>query len=942
MVTRLRLSINGVERPVVCDPEKDSLATVLRRMGLTGTKIGCGTGVCGACSVILDGDVVRTCNRKMKSIPEFSAITTIEGIGTPQHLHPLQQAWITYGGAQCGFCSPGFIVSAYGLLLKNPDPTREEVRAWFKGHRNICRCTGYKPLVDAVMAAARVVRGEATMAEITFDTTAHKDYYGTALPRPTALAKVCGLTDYGDDLKLKMPEGTVHLAVVLSEVHHARIIGIDTSEAEKMPGVLKVMTAKDVQGSNSLPVPQIHPRMKAHGILEFPVICGKKINRRGEVLALVAADNEEHARAAAKAVRQNLEILPRYMTYPEAVMPNAIRLQESLPNFYMEQPLYKGQDTAELFEQAPIVVEGSFYSSREPHLPIEPDTLQGYYDADGVLTIQCRAQALYDSRGEVSAATGQPKDKLRLILNPTGGSFGNTIASNTYALMATAVQNLGLPCTLTLSYEEFNHTTGKRGASFANARLACDQEGKIVAAEYDIALDHGAYTVVASIIFSNFISIAYHGYNVPNIKALARAGMSNNGFQTAYRGFGAPQIYTSTESLIDMAAEKAGIDAWEFRYKNLAKPGETTINSRPYLSYSIYPALMEKLKPVYDQYRAEAQAARLGGRHVGVGISLGGFLCTIGMHDAAEIALELNPDNSVTHYNTWQDMGQGGDIGTLTHTLKALAPLGLAPGQVKLVLNDTKTCPNTGMSAASRQHVMAGKATINAAGKLMDAMRKPDGSYRTHAEMVQDGLPTKYAGKVDQIGLSDPGLNPNTGEGEKNSEFMYAVNLAQVEVDVKTGRTKVLKYTTAADVGVIGNRLAVEGQGYGGLSHCIGFALSEDYNAENKHGNMAGCGVPTIDMIPDDFNLIFMETPRKNGPQGSAGCSENFQCSGHVAVLNAINNACGARVFALPATPDKVKAAYEKKQRGEDLTPPKYYLGTDFEEELELIKANPL
>jgi len=163
-----------------------------------------------------------------------------------------------------------------------------------------------------------------------------------------------------------------------------------------------------------------------------------------------------------------------------------------------------------------------------------------------------------------------------------------------------------------------------------------------------------------------------------------------------------------------------------------------------------------------------------------------------------------------------------------------------------------------------------------------------------------------------------------------------------VEVDVKTGRTKVLKYTTAADVGVIGNRLAVEGQGYGGLSHCIGFALSEDYNAENKHGNMAGCGVPTIDMIPDDFNLIFMETPRKNGPQGSAGCSENFQCSGHVAVLNAINNACGARVFALPATPDKVKAAYEKKQRGEDLTPPKYYLGTDFEEELELIKANPL
>ena len=171
---------------------------------------------------------------------------------------------------------------------------------------------------------------------------------------------------------------------------------------------------------------------------------------------------------------------------------------------------------------------------------------------------------------------------------------------------------------------------------------------------------------------------------------------------------------------------------------------------------------------------------------------------------------------------------------------------------------------------------------------------------------------------------------------------MYAVNVALVEVDVATGKTQVLRYTTAADVGIIGNKLAVDGQAYGGLSHSIGFALSEDYNAEKKHGNMAGCGVPTIDMIPDDFNIIYQETPRPHGPHGSAGCSENFQCSGHMAVINAINNACGARVYALPATPDKVKDAYERTQRGEDLTPPKYFLGTEFEEELDIIRANPM
>jgi aldehyde oxidoreductase len=246
-LARLSLMINGVERPVVCNPESDNLTAVLRRMGLTGTKMGCGTGVCGSCSVLLNGKVVRSCARKMKSIPEFSEIITIEGIGTPQHLHPLQQAWITYGSTQCGFCTPGFIVSAYGLLSENAAPTREEVREWFRRHQNICRCTGYKPLVDAVMAAAKVMRGEATMKDITYDFVGEKEIYGSRRPRPTALKKVCGLADYGDDVKLQMPQETAYLAVVVSEVPHAKIISIDTAEAEAMPGVYKVMTAKDVK-----------------------------------------------------------------------------------------------------------------------------------------------------------------------------------------------------------------------------------------------------------------------------------------------------------------------------------------------------------------------------------------------------------------------------------------------------------------------------------------------------------------------------------------------------------------------------------------------------------------------------------------------------------------------------------------------------------------------
>ncbi len=935
------MTINGVERPVICDLEKDSLAVVLRRMGLTGTKIGCGTGVCGACSLILNGKVVRSCSRKMKNVLEFSEITTIEGIGTPQHLHPLQQAWITYGGVQCGFCTPGFIVSSYALLLENKNPTRDDVRNWFQKHKNICRCTGYKPLVDAVMAAAKVMRGEATMEDITYDFAGEKEIYGSRHPRPAALAKVCGLSDFGDDIKLKMPHGTAHLAVVISEVHHANIVGIDTDEAEKMAGVYKVMTAKDVKGSNNMASPAVVPRQKGRGITDFPVIAGKKICRRGDVVALVAADTEEHAREAAKKVKQNLEILPAYMTFPEAVMPNAIQLYESLPNFYMVQPLLKGEDTAGLFEKAAYVAEGSFHSQHEPHLPIEPDVIQGYIGADGMLTLQCKSQALTINKMEVSHACGMPPENIRMIMNTAGGSFGYTTSSNTFALVATAVQNLERPCTLTLSYEEFNHMTGKRSATFSNARIACDDQGMIQAAEYDIALDHGAYAVVAGLIFGNLVSVGFHGYNIPNIKALARGGSSNHNFNTAYRGFGAPQIYTTTEALIDMIAEKAGIDPWEFRYKNAARPGDLNVNSRPYHDY-VYPDLLEKAKPIYDQYKAEAETAKATGKHVGVGISMGGFIITIGMFDAAEIALELNPDGTFTHFNTWEDVGQGGDIGALTHVVKALEPLGIKADKVRLVMNDSKTCPDTGLAAASRSHYMAGNATIDAANKLMDAMRKNDGTYRTYNEMVAEGIPTKYIGHYDQFNIGlPPGVHPNNGEGEKNPTYMYNVNVAQVEVDVNTGKTKVLRYTCVADVGVIGNRLAVEGQGYGGLSHSIGFALSEEYEALNKHGNMVGCGIPTIDAIPDDFNLIFVENPRPKGPHGSCGCSECFQSSNHMAVINAINNACGVRIYSLPATADKVKAGFAAKQRGEDLTPPKYFLGSEMEEELDIIKANP-
>ena len=213
-IKRLYLKINGVDRYVEFDPEKDTLSAVLRRFGLTSVKVGCGKGVCGSCSVILNGEVVRSCTKKMNTIQEFSEIITVEGIGTATHLHPLQEAWIAYGGAQCGFCTPGFIVSAYQLLKENIDPTREEVRDWFTKHRNICRCTGYKQIVDSVMLAAKCMRGEISVKDLETPEQAPGEQYGKPLLRPCNLARVCGVEDYGDDIEMKMPSGTLHAVMV--------------------------------------------------------------------------------------------------------------------------------------------------------------------------------------------------------------------------------------------------------------------------------------------------------------------------------------------------------------------------------------------------------------------------------------------------------------------------------------------------------------------------------------------------------------------------------------------------------------------------------------------------------------------------------------------------------------------------------------------------------
>lgn len=928
-------NINGVNRMAVYDPKKDTIVDVVRQLGLTGTKIGCGTGQCGACSMSINGELVRGCVKKAEKVPEFARIVTIEGIGTPNNLHPLQQAWITYGGVQCGFCSTGFIVSAYVLLNKNPSPTRQEVRDWFTKNRNICRCTGYKPLVDAVMAAAEVMRGEKTMEDITF----HSDerIYNTRQPKPTAVEKVTGLCDYGDDLTRKMPSGTLHLALVQPNSHHANILKINTANAEAYPGVVRVFTAKDVKGTNlaDTSAPN-HGHVSKHFTgMTRPIINGEKIFRYGDVVAVVAATTSEAAHAAAKLVEVELEELPVYHNVLEALQPDAIKIHPDGPdNLYDAYRISKGPKAKQIIDQASNVVEGSFHSSRQPHLVMEPDVLQGYIDDEGRVTVHCKGQGIFGTRNQISKALGLEPEQIRIIQNPTGGSFGYAMSPTPMGIVALCAMNLDAPVTMTLSYAEHQLLSGKRSPCYTNARMACDDDGKILAYEFNSMIDSGAYADKSKTLLYKMCHFWGYPYNIPSISGLSRSGLCNDSFGITFRGFGMPQVYTVGESIVDMMAEKIGMDPFEFRYKNVLREGDTIATNVKMQEYPMA-EMMDMIRPYYEEAKQRVKELSTATIKHGVGVACGGY-SSAGPKDTSEVALELNPDGSVTVYNTWEQVGQGGDIGSLVHAHEALRPLGLRPDQIRLNANDTAYCPNSGASAGSRQHYVTGHATIKAANLLMDAMRKEDGTFRTYDEMVAEGIPVKYVGKHIDPAERTQIVDDLVGVGSNVPEYNYLVMVAEVEVDTRTGKTKCVGARGVVNIGVVGNYLAVEGQGYGGFSHCVGFALTEDYtNFDKKYLSMAGCGVPTCNDVPDNMEYAFHITPRPLAPHGSIGCAECFQSCAHMAIINAINNAVGVRVYELPATPDKILAGLA----GRDLKPAPYDFGDNFEEQYDRMTA---
>jgi aldehyde oxidoreductase len=707
-----------------------------------------------------------------------------------------------------------------------------------------------------------------------------------------------------------MPANTLRLALVQAEASHANILSIDTSQAEKMPGVFKVLTHKDVKGKNRITGLITFSTNKGDG-WDRPILCDTKVYQYGDAIAIVCADTEAHAKAAAKKVKVELEELPAYMNAMDAMSDDAIEIHPGTPNIYFEQKIIKGEETAPIMDKAAYVVEDRFYTQRQPHMSIESDTGFAYFDNEGRLTIHSKSIGLVLHLLMIAPGIGLEPEKIRMVQNPAGGTFGYKFSPTMEALLGVACMATGRPVSLTYDYHQYMTYTGKRSPFFTSIKLAADSKGKLLAMESDWTVDHGPYSEFGDLLTLRGAQFIGAGYNIPNIRGIGRTVCTNHAWGAAFRGYGSPESMFASESLIDELADKMDIDPLEFRYQNVYRPGDTTPTGQPPEVYSM-PEMIEKLRPYYQEALERARRESTPETKKGVGVSIGIYGCGLDGVDGAEIEVELTKEG-VTVYANWHDHGQGADMGVLGTAHEALRPLGLDPKAIKLVMNDTAKTLNGGPAGGSRSQVMVGNAIKNGCENLIAAMRIKDNKYRTYDQMVAEGLPLRYKGSW--ASSMNTNCDPETAQGSPFAVYMYGIFMAEVEVDVESGKAKVTGITMVADVGKINNKLVVDGQIYGGLAQGVGLALTEDFEDLTIHSTLMGGGVPFANDVPDKIDIIYIETPRENGPFGAAGVGELPLTSPHAAIINAIKNATGARVRELPARPAKVLASLAAEEK---------------------------
>ncbi len=869
--------LNGSPRRVIVDPQKSLLKVIREDLKLTGTKDGCSAGHCGTCAVLMDGEVVLSCR-----VPVMKAqgkeITTIEGIGTLKNPHPLQLAFAKTGAIQCGFCTPGMIVRAKSILDKNLDPSRDEIKKALQPH--ICRCTGYQKIFEAIELAASYLRGKTKSIELKLT---GKEIIGQPVTRPDALEKATGATLYAADLTV---DGCAHIKVLRSPHHHAKIVHIDKKEAEAIPGVLTVLTAEDVKGTNIL---------KMAGD-DQPILCGSKVRFVGDPVAAVVATSEEIASYATEKIEVTYEPLEPVLTPEEALKEGAIKVHDDRPNLFFEQPIIHG-DVKKGFSESDVVVEKTYTTQSVEHAYLENDAGVAYVDENGKLIVMSASQNIHAHRKTISEALGLSLDKVRVIQTPTGGTFGGKLDVSVGGILGLAALKLKRPVKLVYTRSETFAATPKRHPFWMKVKVGAKKDGTLMALDFDLTADGGAYKSFSNSVTQRGVIHSQGPYRFPNANAYGKTVYTNSAFKGAMRGFGVPQVAFAIESILDELATELKMDPLALRMKNGFVKGDTTICGQV-LDHAIgFQECMETLRPLYEKAVKQAKANTTN--EIKRGVGLGGVWFGPGRSapDQSEAWAELLPDDTLQIWIAASDMGQGTD--TMFWQVAA-ETMGFPLERVKVFTTDTEITPDGNFSAGSRQTYVSGRAVQMAVEELKKAMNQ--NGAKTYNEMKVKGLSTLYKA-VNKPVTSRP--DPKTGQGVPWETYSFGIQMAEVAVEMKTGKVDVLKITSVHDLGTVINIQNVEGQLHGGIYMGLGYALMEEF-VYTKTDSFAKFRVPRAKDMPE-MEVITLNIPRKKGPFGASGTAEYADVPTAPAIANAIYNACGVRIRDLPVTPEKMK-----------------------------------
>ena len=937
----VRLDVNGEHHTLALKPNTTLLAALRHDLGLTGTKQGCGTGDCGACTVQVDGQPVNAC-LLLAVAAEGKRITTIEGLSHDGALHPLQQAFVKHGAVQCGYCTSGALMASKALIDRNEAPTSDEIKEALSG--NLCRCATYPRMMKAVA-------GWKQFEGVPFDARPHgqaerdqqRDHsvVSHGVTRYDAPDKVTGRARYTADIRL--PD-TVVGKILGSPIAHGLIRRIDVSKARALSGVLAVITGTDVPDAWY----GVSPAREDEQIL-----AKERVRYVGDEIAAVAAVDLETAERALKLIEVEFEELPAVFDPVSAMAPGA-------PVIHPEKPRYAGNintrvdwhfgDVTQGFAEADLVREQRFVGNRTYQSPMEPHAALARWEHHGDrLTLWSSTQTPHYLHRALSRVLDVPMGNIRVIRPAVGGGFGAKAEATPLDFCAAILSKLtGRPVAMEYTREEMHLHFRGRHKQYIDLKIGVRKDGTITAVEQQVVLDGGAYTSYGVITAYYAGSMLPTLYRIPNYKYDGTRVYTNLPASGAFRGHGVPQPRFAFESLLDMIAEELGLDPFDIRLRNAMEPNTRTGNALDISSCEF----IATLNRARDTSGWAAKKGKLPSGK-GIGVGCGGFVSGAGYpiyrsdfpHSNAMIRVHED-GTGVTLHIAASDIGQGSD--TVLVQIAA-EELGVPYEWVWMAECDTTLSPLDLGSYSSRVTLMGGNAVKMAANnvtaQLLEVAARELGCdpgaltaregrifVKEHASVGMDWaaaarIAFSKQGPVVGTGCYSPpkhlGGEFKGGTVGTSPAYSFSTAVAEVTVDLETGYVTVDHFTDYSDAGTVINPVTLHGQVEGAIIMGLGETLLEDTvvgdGGRFANANLHDYLIPTICETPE-IHTAAVESYEPRGPFGAKEIGEGSLLPVLGAIANAIYDACGVRVTELPITPEKIlRGLKERASRGSPL-----------------------